>query len=334
MKEAIWILLSVQYVVVSIIFLSLPSFRRGLLFGVTVPVDFSQTAEGQAILRRFRILLLTAMVAAYGIGMAGVRSGHSDMSVWAMLASIGAGIGIWSYAHRQTVPFRVQVPVVRTAPLGPTTISFPWAQVLSILPLAVTAIVLRVFWSQLPARFPRRWDDQGVATWSQRTIGGVYAPILTAALLYVFMLALLYMAPRIRNTNAYLRAVLAFVSWLLMIVLSCVALIPLAGAFHVTNQHAGALVVVIVCLGALAVCGVVAVTALHSRRAMSPYGDTGDAGWKAGGILYYNPGDPALWVEKRMGVGWTLNFARPQSWLFLGLLLTGVIATAAAASFR
>ncbi|GHO87329.1 DUF1648 domain-containing protein [Dictyobacter formicarum] len=31
-----------------------------------------------------------------------------------------------------------------------------------------------------------------------------------------------------------------------------------------------------------------------------------------GGILYYNPEDPALWVEKRMGLGWTINFGNPM----------------------
>jgi uncharacterized membrane protein len=42
--------------------------------------------------------------------------------------------------------------------------------------------------------------------------------------------------------------------------------------------------------------------------------------WKAGGT-YYNPGDPALFVDKRYGVGWTLNMARPLSWVMLGGIL-------------
>ena len=43
--------------------------------------------------------------------------------------------------------------------------------------------------------------------------------------------------------------------------------------------------------------------------------------WVAG-IFYYNPEDPELWVEKCFGIGWTLNFARPASWLMLlGLLI-------------
>ncbi|GIP23684.1 DUF1648 domain-containing protein [Paenibacillus sp. J22TS3] len=41
-----------------------------------------------------------------------------------------------------------------------------------------------------------------------------------------------------------------------------------------------------------------------------------DHNWKLGNF-YYNPNDPSLFVEKRMGVGWTMNYARPLAWLML-----------------
>ena len=41
-----------------------------------------------------------------------------------------------------------------------------------------------------------------------------------------------------------------------------------------------------------------------------------------GGLFYSNPDDPDLFVPKRFGFGWTLNFGHPQAKLFLvGLLL-------------
>ncbi|HYX50411.1 MAG TPA: DUF5808 domain-containing protein [Ktedonobacteraceae bacterium] len=36
-----------------------------------------------------------------------------------------------------------------------------------------------------------------------------------------------------------------------------------------------------------------------------------------GGFFYNNPDDPALFVEKRYGIGWTLNFGHPQAKLVL-----------------
>jgi uncharacterized membrane protein len=43
--------------------------------------------------------------------------------------------------------------------------------------------------------------------------------------------------------------------------------------------------------------------------------------WKAG-VIYYNPKDAALFVEKRSGLGYTLNFGNHWSWpLILGMML-------------
>lgn len=37
------------------------------------------------------------------------------------------------------------------------------------------------------------------------------------------------------------------------------------------------------------------------------------------GMIYYNPEDPALFVEKRAGVGWTINVARPMGKIAMSL---------------
>ncbi len=52
-----------------------------------------------------------------------------------------------------------------------------------------------------------------------------------------------------------------------------------------------------------------------------------DRYWK-GGLMYFNKEDPSLFVEKRFGIGWTINFARPMSYviLFGPLLLILLIA--------
>jgi uncharacterized membrane protein len=53
----------------------------------------------------------------------------------------------------------------------------------------------------------------------------------------------------------------------------------------------------------------------------APVGDrTPDSRWK-GGLFYYAPDDPAIFIEKRFGIGYTVNLARPAVWLVL-LLLT------------
>ena len=51
-----------------------------------------------------------------------------------------------------------------------------------------------------------------------------------------------------------------------------------------------------------------------------------DNNWKLGS-LYYNKNDPAVFVEKRFGIGWTLNWARWQSWMFIVVILGIVVAS-------
>ena len=54
-----------------------------------------------------------------------------------------------------------------------------------------------------------------------------------------------------------------------------------------------------------------------------------DKYWKAG-VIYINKEDPSIMVEKRFGVGWSLNFAHPISWLvFFGPLVLILVLTLA-----
>ena len=43
------------------------------------------------------------------------------------------------------------------------------------------------------------------------------------------------------------------------------------------------------------------------------------------GMFYVNPEDPRLWVEKPVGYGWTLNFARPAATVVMLLIIAAVV---------
>ena len=55
-----------------------------------------------------------------------------------------------------------------------------------------------------------------------------------------------------------------------------------------------------------------------------------DRFWKLG-CIYYNPDDPSLMVEKRFGIGWTMNMARPITWMVLGGIILLLIISMAVA---
>lgn len=58
-----------------------------------------------------------------------------------------------------------------------------------------------------------------------------------------------------------------------------------------------------------------------SSTSTLPIGDRiPDRYWKLG-IFYFNRDDSAVLVEKRFGLGYSLNFARPTAWVILSLIL-------------
>ncbi len=59
-----------------------------------------------------------------------------------------------------------------------------------------------------------------------------------------------------------------------------------------------------------------------------------DTYWKLG-VFYFNPDDPSLFLPKRFGIGWTVNFARPGVWLIMvaGLVITVAFVVAMVALF-
>jgi len=45
-------------------------------------------------------------------------------------------------------------------------------------------------------------------------------------------------------------------------------------------------------------------------------------------LFYVNRDDPALFIEKRFGVGYTLNFGHPGVWIGLAVLVAVTVAIA------
>jgi uncharacterized membrane protein len=89
-------------------------------------------------------------------------------------------------------------------------------------------------------------------------------------------------------------------------------------------------------------CGLLIVLVLalfwHPQRSRTKTSTSADRGrtdavfrdddryWSAG-IFYNNPDDPALFVPKRFGLGWTLNFGHPQAKLVLIGVLVVILVT-------
>jgi hypothetical protein len=58
----------------------------------------------------------------------------------------------------------------------------------------------------------------------------------------------------------------------------------------------------------------------HHRPHRAPRRPHPVSAWHTG-IFYFNKADAAVIVPKRFGLGWTLNFARPTAWFYIGGLV-------------
>jgi hypothetical protein len=82
-------------------------------------------------------------------------------------------------------------------------------------------------------------------------------------------------------------------------------------------------------LGPVVVLGIVSILLLLFGRKNPQAPETG---WN--GMFYCNSDDPALFVPKRYGIGYTLNFGNPWSWAVLVLIFAlALLPLAMSASF-
>ena len=204
--------------------------------------------------------------------------------------------------------------------------------ILQLGPFAILLAVgcyLQARWNQIPDRFPVHWGVDGLPNgWSTRTPQGVYGPLLFGAAIVIGIALLSYAishsarglpsasgGPADGVFSHRLSIVLLGVEFFVAAVLSMVALLPLTG-----NPPVATLVIlpVIILASALFLRGW-----LKQERVTSPNipgGRSPEACWKYG-LFYFNPDDPALFVEKRVGIGYTVNFAHVSAWIIMALTL-------------
>lgn len=193
----------------------------------------------------------------------------------------------------------------------------------------------RLALGRYPPRFPVHWAAGGhVNGWSVRTLMGVYWPLLFGAIVMGAVAASSYVALHFgRPVRASMARSLAgdfaremevfllSLEFFLAVIFSFVGLLPLMG-----NRDPGVVPILIATLAMLAAL-IFAMSRLakhhaklHAEAGLSAAGGAPDQHWK-GGVFYVNRDDSALFVPKRFGIGYTLNFGHATAWVIMGLVL-------------
>jgi uncharacterized membrane protein len=324
------------------VFWKLPFWERpGLFFSVTVSPEFRRSTEGRRILRRYRTLA-TILIA---IGWVLVAGGGAPRR-WPLLVLGVAWLGFgpliaFQVAREAVMPHAAKPALIREALLAPRAAHLPGGSLLQAGPFAIlvaVAIYLRIHWDQIPEIFPVHWGVDGRPNgWSVRTTLGVYGPLVMGAAIVTGLSLITYAVLREarvvripgyptsqgRDFPHQVGYLLSGIEYFLAIVFSFVAVMPLLGPPNIAFVLIGSIASIVIVLGAAHHLNQVQAhkiepSAFHADGTI--FGDgTRDEHWKMG-LFYYNPDDPALLVEKRLGIGYTLNFARPVAWIVLALV--------------
>jgi uncharacterized membrane protein len=323
----------------ALLFHAMPRFSRpGILFAVTVP-DVFESGAGRTLVSRYRAIVWGGAAMALAAVLlfpapAPGTGGREFLYMAGVAGNMIVGISAWLWAHRRTRAHAIPHSEIRVASLVPRDTSLPGGVLFAIGPfliLLITAVVVATQWNQVP-------EGSGMT----RALG----PLAFGALYIVMMLTMavslsrrtrqiavegmaLALEQRFRRLNVF---VLVLAAYGVAMMLSAVTLESIP-SFGVTLGARLAFLLLPLMLFNFGVAlwmfrvgqggqRAVAATARQDTR-----GDaTPDDAWKVGGLFYYNPNDPAVWVEKRVGLGYTLNIGNSSAWLLIGMMLLPIVA--------
>ena len=323
----------------AILFHAMPRFSRpDILFAVTVPEAFA-AGVGRTLVKRYRVIVWSGAAGAVAIGL--LLPAFLPGSEWGAVLAMGPVVGnmmvamvAWLLAHRKARAYAVAPSAVRVASLVPRDTSLPGGALLAVGPFAIlvaTALLVYAYRGEV------RDGADPAESFGFLGLGAVYVAMS--------LVMAVSMARRTRQIAVDGPAAVAEQQYRRVNVL-----VPVLVGYGVAIQLSAATVDSIPAFGG-ALSGnlwfVMMPVMLFNfgvtfwmfrvgqggQRAVAPaarqeiHGDaTPDHAWKIGGLLYFNPRDPAIWVENRIGPGYGLNMGNPRAWLLMvGMMLVPMV---------
>jgi uncharacterized membrane protein len=285
---------------------------RRYFFAITVPEGFRASDAGRASLRRYYAWVWASLAVAAAAIVAFADSYPVALAFVPMLPMI---VGLAAFLRERAVVRRLvpPQPQVREADLAGDDHLPHW--VLLALPAFVLPIAaarwLRAHWEQIPERFPVHWNAIGQSDrWADKTPHAVYGPLLYGCgmmLFLLFMAVAMYYGSRRSVVRVAILKVMVAAIWLMGIIFTGIGLAPVVGFPPLWFFAPVPVFVTWVLIWSV-------------RLARLPAEATPDDAWILGSI-YYNPHDAAIFVQKRIGFGFTFNFGNRMTWIIVASMV-------------
>lgn len=230
----------------------------------------------------------------------------------------------WQLQQKTDLQLTKQCLSVDTQQLSENELSAWWLVTLLILPF--TAVISASFnYADLPAKLPVHFSFNGPDAWINKSQGGVWKVLVMQfgiTLIFILLTWLMRRSPAAVRGNSqavpgfyrFRRSIyflLIFAGLLSQVTLSTPFLTQQNQLVFWLNRLNLIFVLILVIMPLLFYCFF---TLRHE-----PHGPilNDNSKWLLG-LIYYDPHDPSIFVQKRSGLGFTLNMARPASWVILG----------------
>ncbi|HKR01894.1 MAG TPA: DUF1648 domain-containing protein [Pyrinomonadaceae bacterium] len=334
-------------------FMFMPVMRgEDAFFGVRVSAE-TYRGEGRRILHRywFWLLMLFIEIEAIGLVVSFYKERTEFTQVAPRLLMMPVTMLLYIIFYRQAKQLELVEEHQRFASSLRTRRLADYTNLLlEIVVVALTiapVLLLIYYYPQLPERIPTHWNWRGEPdAWTQKS----YFSVFSLAAFLVYMQGLLLMIKHgllgvkmtlpAEHTEEYLLLkeaslgiTIRFMDW--MRLLLCVLLGALTSniAFRAIEQLRFLSKVVTGAIWASGALMFVAIAVSVYRfykvdhRLRTEVGrvyvqrQKDAAHWYLGGLIYFNREDPALWVEKLVGWGYTVNLGNKWFYLYLALMV-------------
>ncbi|MDH6112042.1 putative membrane protein [Kitasatospora sp. MAP12-15] len=353
-SEALWTDAGLPLLVLAAAWLTPALSGPTLPFGVRVPAEHADEpviAEQRSVYRRWLagaggVLVLLGAALAFAAPASPLRALPAVLSIALCLPCyLRARHAILAVKQHEGWYRGLRQAVTVDTTLRTDPEPFPWLWGLPALLLTAATAVLGVLrYPAMPQRLPTHYNGSGVADhFTDKSVAAAFVPVYVQLGLTALLGLTAWFSFRSRadldparpaaSAFQHRRFVVRMAASVLLLT-ACADLTLLVaawGIWHGDHTMAALPLLLPVLLGTLGVIAVAVVTGQSGSRIAAPAGpDTGavhqddDRYWRAG-LFYVNREDPAFFVPKRFGVGWSVNLGNPWAALLLAVLLGGGI---------
>ncbi len=352
-------MMSMMFLLIGVLFGMTPFLiPQSIMFGVTLPIDVLNKKEVTQAKKRYSLI---NMGLGFVLSLISLRLFHlpsideQQFTIWFLIfiiLQLLVASGMYFYNYQQMLLIKKKALEHGDTTSSTIPIDLNFRKKLNMVPtslivisqLIIIGMTLYMTISHLdmiPKEIIMQWGFDGEPN---RIVPKSWSSIYSLIIVQIFVMVTLVIAneafkkgkqrvtgvisaknsQKYRRMSSYLNLVMGILIQTLFLAIQLTSVVPFLT--YVTLEKfifIDLFILFAVIIGTMFFYGQSGSRLNHDKSKDQYYDD--DKFWKLG-VFYYNPQDPSVWVEKRMGFGLTVNFASWKSWVFIiGIILFSIL---------